>query len=181
MINRSQKQEVIDSIRSNIEKSRAVFLTNLIGLPANDSTALRKSIREENGAVVITRNTLFKKAGEGTVAEKMLSDLKGPHAVAFAFEDAAGIAKCLKEAGDDFDVVDLKGGILNGEELSLDQVTQLASLPGRDEMLGTMLATFNAPISALARVMFAIQEQKGEGGATSAESAEEEKTEAPTE
>ncbi|MGB0452306.1 MAG: 50S ribosomal protein L10 [Bacteriovoracaceae bacterium] len=163
MLNREQKAKVIEGLKADIENARGIFLTNLIGVKSNDSVAIRKSVRDVDGKMVITRNTLFQKASEGTAAEGLLKGLKGPHAVAFAFEDAAGVAKCLKDAGEDFELVDLKGGILNGDELTKEQLVQLANLPSRDQMLGTLLATFNAPISALARVLFAIQEQKESG------------------
>jgi len=163
MMKRAEKEAVIANIKTDIEAAKAIFLTNLIGVEANDAVAIRKGVRDAQGKMVVTRNTLFRKAAEGTTVEKMLADLKGPHALAFAFEDAAAVAKCLKEAGEDHEVVDFKGGFLNGEELTKAQVIELASLPSRDEMLGTLLATFNAPISALARVLFAIQEQKESG------------------
>ena len=118
------------------------------------------------GKMVVTRNTLFQKAAEGTPAENLLKGLKGPHCVAFAFEDAAGVAKCLKDAGEDHDPVELLGGVLNGDELSKEQLVQLANLPSRDQMLATLLATFNAPIGALARVLHAIGEQKESGAET---------------
>jgi len=89
----------------------------------------------------------------------MLADLKGPHALAFAFEDAAAVAKALKQAGKSFEAVELKGGVLNGELLSLAQVQQLADLPSRDEMLGTLLATFMAPVSAFARLTNSIKDE----------------------
>ena len=89
----------------------------------------------------------------------MLKDLKGPHAVAFAFEDAPGVAKVLKKAGKDHEVVELKGGILNGETLSLPQVMELADLPSREEMLGTVLATMMAPVSAFARLANSIKDE----------------------
>jgi large subunit ribosomal protein L10 len=164
MLTRPEKEALVDGIKADITKARALFLTNLIGVKSNDGVAIRKSIRDAGGKVVITRNTLFERAGKGTVAEKLLTGLKGPQALAFAFDDAAAVAKCLKDAGKDHELVELRGGFLNGEELTQAQVTELASLPSRDEMLGTLLATFNAPLSALARVLFAIGEQKDGGG-----------------
>lgn len=159
MLKRSEKDAIITDIKGNIESARAIFLTNLIGISSNDSVDVRAKIREADGKVVITRNTLFRKAATGTVAEAMLADLKGPHAVAFAFEDAAGVAKVLKDAGKSFEQVELKGGILNGEVLSLEDVKALADLPSRDEMLGTLLATFMAPISAFARLTNSIKDE----------------------
>ncbi|OUR94025.1 50S ribosomal protein L10 [Halobacteriovorax marinus] len=163
MLTREEKGAIVDSLKSDIEKAQGIFLTNVIGLTSNDGVALRKDIRDANGKLVVTRNTLFARAAKGTEAEEMLSDLKGPQAVAFAFEDAPGVAKALKEAGKTHELVELRGGILDGKVLSLEDVMALADLPSRDEMLGTLLATFNAPISALARVLFAVQESKDAG------------------
>jgi large subunit ribosomal protein L10 len=163
MMKRAEKEAIIEGLKKDIGEARAIFLTNLIGVASNDAVAIRKGIRDAGGKVIVTRNTLFRMAGEGSAVEGLLKDLKGPHALAFAFDDAAAVAKCLKEAGEDHEVIEFKGGFLNGEELTKAQVIELASLPSRDEMLGTLLATFNAPISALARVLFAIQEQKESG------------------
>ena len=165
MMNRAEKETIIANLKTDLENAKGIFLTNLIGLSSNDAVALRKGVRDVDGKIVITRNTLFNRAAQGTTAEKMLAGLKGPHAVALAFEDSAAVAKCLKEAGKQHEgIVDLKGGLLNGEELTLAQVIELADLPSRDEMLGTLLATFNAPISALARVMNSVREKAEEQG-----------------
>ncbi len=161
MMNRAEKDAVVSSIREKIEKSQAVFLTNLVGIPSVDSVRIRKGVREAKGHMVITRNTLFARAAKGTFAEELFKDLKGNTAVAFAFEDAPGVAKVINDAAGEFtDIVTIKGGMLGAQKLSKAEVVALAKLPSRNEMLGTLLATFNAPVSAFARVLFAIQEQK---------------------
>jgi large subunit ribosomal protein L10 len=163
MLERSEKEAIIQSLKTDIENSKAIFLTNLIGISSNDAVRVRKAVRDAKGKVVVTRNTLFRKASVGTPAEALLANLSGPHAIAFAFEDAAAVAKCLKDASKDLELVDLKGGVLDGQALTKAQVNQLADLPSRDQMLGTLLATFMAPASAFARVLFAIQEKKEKG------------------
>ncbi|TNE95859.1 MAG: 50S ribosomal protein L10 [Deltaproteobacteria bacterium] len=185
MLNRADKEALVDGLKKDIEGARAVFLTNLIGIPSNDSVGIRKQIREAAGKVVVTRNTLFTRAAVGTYAEKLLAELKGPHALAFAFEDAPAVAKALKKAAEDFDVVEFKGGFLNGEELSIADIKALADLPSRDEMLGTLLATMNAPVSAFARLMNQLKEKveagesitPGAGAPAAAEEAVAETTE----
>jgi large subunit ribosomal protein L10 len=164
MLTRDEKGAIIESLKGDIEKAKGIFLTNVIGMTSNDGVALRKEIRDADGKLVVTRNTLFGLASKGTEAEELLSGLKGPQAVAFAFEDAPGVAKALKEAGKVHEMVELRGGLLDGKVLTVEEVKAIADLPSRDEMLGTLLATFNAPISALARVLFAVQEQKEAGG-----------------
>lgn len=161
MMTRAEKDAVVSSIKEKIEKSQAVFLTNLVGIPSVDSVRIRKHVREANGHVVITRNTLFARAAAGTYAEGLLKDLKGTTAVAFAFEDAPAVAKVINDATGEFDgIVTIKGGMLGTQTLSKAEVVALAKLPSRDQMLGTLLATFNAPVSAFARVLDAIREQK---------------------
>tara|TARA_B100000927_G_scaffold98052_1_gene79324 strand:+ start:525 stop:983 length:459 start_codon:yes stop_codon:yes gene_type:complete len=146
-----------------MSSSTAVFLTNLVGLSSNDAVELRKQVREAGGSISVSRNTLFRMAAEGSPAEESFKDLKGPHALAFANEDAAAVAKCLKEAGKNSDdLVSLKAGLLEGKLLTKEELLTLANLPGKDQMLATLLATFNAPIGAFARVLNAIKEQKEE-------------------
>ena len=163
MLNRTEKEAIIQDLKTDIGKAKAIFLTNLIGITSNDAVSVRKAVRDSKGKMIVTRNTLFKKAAIGTPAEKLLSDLKGPHAIALAFDDPAAVAKCLKEAGSSLELVDLKGGVLDGQMLTKAQVKQLADLPSRDQMLGTLLATFIAPVSAFARVLNAIKDKKEKG------------------
>jgi len=169
MMTRAEKDAVVSEIRAKIEKSQAVFLTNLVGIPSVDSVRIRKNVRDAKGHMVITRNTLFARAAKGTSAEGLLADLKGSSAVAFAYEDAAAVAKIVNDAAGEFtDIVTVKGGVLGTQKLTKADVVALAKLPSRDQMLGTLLATFNAPVSAFARVLFAIQEQKQGGAAPAA-------------
>ncbi len=165
MLTRSQKEKVVQDLRDKIEKSQAVFITNLIGLKSNDAVALRKNVRDADGTIVITRNSLFGKAAAGTKCEEILSGLKGTNAVAFAFKDAPAVAKALYDAGKEFEQVKLGKGLLDTQMLSKADVEALAKLPSRDQMLATLLATFNAPVSAFVRTMDAIKRKMEEGGA----------------
>ncbi len=164
MLTRSQKEKVVKDLRDKIDRSQAVFLTNLIGLKSNDSNLIRKGIREAKGTMVITKNTLFKLAAKGTACEDLLKDLKGTNTVAFAFNEAPAVAKVIYDAGKEHDTVSLNTGIFEGKVLNKAELESLAKLPSREEMLSTLLATFNAPVSAFARVIDAIKGQKEEGG-----------------
>jgi len=159
MITRQDKDIVIKGLREKIENSQAMFLTNVIGIEANQAVALRKKVREANGTLVVTRNTLFRKASEGTYAAELLKDLKGTNAIAFAFEDAPGVAKALYDTSKELELVTLGEGFLNQELLDAKRVVALAQLPSRDQMLGTLLATFQAPVSSLARLINAIKDE----------------------
>lgn len=178
MLTRAEKEALVEGLKKDIAASRAVFLTNMIGIPSNSSVAIRKNVRDSQGKIVVAKNTLLKKAAEGTAFEGAFANLKGPHALAFAFEDAPSVAKALKNAAKEHEVVEFKAGLLAGEEISIDQIKQLADLPSREEMLGTLLATFQAPVSAFARLMNQLKDKKEAGedltaAPAAAESAEE--------
>ena len=161
MMTRTEKDAVVASLKEKITKSNAVFLTNLVGIPSNDAVRIRKNVRDAKGFMAVTKNTLFQRAAQGTYAEALLKDLKGSNAVAFSYDDAAAVAKVVNDAAGEFEeIVKVKGGMLGSQLLSAKEVVALAKLPSRDQMLGTLLATFNAPVSAFARVLHAICEQK---------------------
>lgn len=161
MLTRSEKEGIVQNLKDNISKSQAVFLTNLIGLTSNDGVALRKKVRDANGLIIVARNTLFKRAAEGTTCEKMVDDLKGPQALAFAFTDAAAVAKALNDAGTASQgLVKLDAAVLDGKLLTAKDLKMLANLPSKDQMLATLLATMNAPISAFVRVLDAVKTKK---------------------
>lgn len=176
MLTRGKKDALIKDLREKIEAANALFLTNLVGATANDNAKVRKDVRDSEGSIIITRNTLFRLASEGTYAEEFLKNLKGTNAIALASGDAPGVAKALSDANDNIEAVTLGGGFLKGKELSPEDVIALAKLPSREQMLATLLATFNAPVSAFVRVLDAVKRQKEEGG-ESVVSAPEEATE----
>jgi large subunit ribosomal protein L10 len=160
VITRENKEKIVARIQENLNKSEAVFLTNFVGLTSNDANRIRKDIRDANGAVIIARNKLLQKAAEGTRSSEVFCNLKGPHAIAFAFKDAPAVAKVLYDAKKSFEMMTLEGGVLNGRVLTSKDVEALASLPSRDQMLATLLATFNAPVSAFVRVLDQIRQKK---------------------
>jgi large subunit ribosomal protein L10 len=159
MLTKAEKDVVIKDVREKILSSKALFVTNLVGIESNSAVAIRKSVREAKGTIVVTKNSLFEKAALGTYAEGVLKGLKGTTAVAFAFEDAPAVAKVIFEANKTFELVKMGEGYLSEKPLTKAQVVELAKLPSRDQMLGTLLATFNAPISAFARLMNVLKDE----------------------
>jgi large subunit ribosomal protein L10 len=159
MMTRAEKDTVIANLKEKIESANGLFLTNMIGISANDAVTMRKKVRESQGTIVVTKNSLFGKAAQGTYAEELLGNLKGTNAVAFAFEDAPGVAKAIFETAKELEQVTVGDGFLKQKPLPAAEVEALAKLPSRDEMLGTLLATFMAPISAFARLTNSIKDE----------------------
>ncbi len=160
MLNRETKENIVSRLREDITNAQAVFLTNVIGISANDAVSLRDHVREAKGKIVVTKNTLLKIAGKGTAVESLLSNLKESNAIAFAFGEVPEMAKCLKKAEDDSKAVTIKGGLFDGRALTIEQIRMLAELPSREQALGTLLATVLYPVSAFVRVLNSIKDKK---------------------
>ena len=163
MITRQKKEQVVQGLKADMQKACALFYTDLIGIKSNEANTLRKVLWNSKAKVVVAKNSLLKRAVQGTYAEKTWSNLKGSSAMVFAFEDAAAVAKCFKDMGD-LPSVALSGGYLREKELDVQQIKTLANLPARPQMLAILLASFMAPMSAFVRTLEAIKVKKEQEG-----------------
>jgi large subunit ribosomal protein L10 len=160
MITRESKEKVITELRASFAESNAVFLTNIIGMPSNESVQLRKDVRKLGGNIMVARNTLIASASKAEGFGTVFSDLNGSSALVFSYSDPSAIAKVVLDASKVYEFIKFRGGYLGKTQLSGREVDALASLPPRNQVLATLLATFNAPISAFARVVDAIRLKK---------------------
>lgn len=160
MVTKESKNLIIDDLKKKIISADAIYVTNLVGANAEISVSLRKKVREAGGSVSVARNTLIARAAMGTYAEALLSDLSGPNAIAFSFKDPAAVARAVNDFKKESEVISLSKGYLGTKVLDKNDIEFLANLPGRDQMLGTLLATFMAPASAFVRVLNAIKDTK---------------------
>ena len=169
MMTKRQKENVVQNIQSDIQKAIALFYTDIIGMKSNDANALRKELRHVGGKVVVTKNTLFAKAAKGTYVEESTKGLKGSTAMVFAFEDPAAVAKCFKKLQKTQESVSLQNGFLEKKALDVAQIQELADLPGKDQMLATLLASLMAPVSSFVRLLEEIRKEKEKNNPTPGE------------
>ena len=160
MKTKEQRSQSISNLKTLFDKSQAVILTNLVGANSVVTTNMRKKIRDAEGFVAVSKNTFLAQATRGTYCEDLFSNLSGPNAVAFCFNDASAIAKVINDFGKESELVKIKGGYADKRKLSVAEIVQLANLPSKEVMLASVLATMMAPISSFARVLNAIKEQK---------------------
>jgi len=114
-------------------------------------TALRAKAREQNVYVRVVRNTLAKRAVQGTEFECVNDVLVGPTLFAFSMEDPGAAARLLKDFAKEDKDFEIKALAVGGELLGADQIDRLAKLPTRDEALSQLAGTIQAPITKLAR------------------------------
>lgn len=156
----AQKQSDIAELKEKFEKSKLVVLTDYRGINVEDVTKIRADLRKANCEYKVAKNTTLKFAAKEANVEGITELLEGPTAITFSYEDYVEPAKVLYEYAKNSEFYKIKGGIMDGKVISVDEVLKLAKLPSR-EMLLTQLATaLLANIRNVAVVLDQVREQK---------------------
>lgn len=170
MANTELKQSVVETIKQNIEGATSVVLVDYRGLTVEQDTVLRKNLREANVTYKVYKNTLMRRAFEGTDFAKLDEQLSGPSAIAISYADATAGPRVLKNMAKDMKALEFKGGVVEGDLFDAEGIMKIASIPSRNELLSKLLGSFKSPVSSFARTIKALADKMAEEGqATAAE------------
>ena len=167
------KKAIVAEVNEVAGGALSAVLADYHGVDANDMTELRAKARSEGVYLRIVRNTLARKAVEGTEFECMQEAFVGPTILAFSLEDPGAAARLLKDFAKEEEAFEIKALAVGGELLGADQIDRLAKLPTRDQALAMLAGVIQAPITKLARtfnevpskvtrVVAAVRDQKKE-------------------
>ncbi len=159
----SAKQEVVSEISNKIKDSQSTVVVEYRGLSVAEVTELRRALRAENVDFKVYKNTMAQRAVEGLGFEELKESLKGPNAMAFS-SDAVAPARVLAKFAKDHKALVLKSGIVEGKEVDLNTLKELANLPGRDGMLSMLLSCLQSPVRSFACVVKAVADAKEANG-----------------
>ena len=175
------KQPIVQAIAEEIKDAQSVVLVDYRGLTVAEDTELRKQLREAGIVYKVYKNTMMKRAFEGTECEALESCLEGPSAIAISKDDATAPARILCKFAKDAPALELKGGVVEGTAYDVAGLTELSKIPSREELLSKLLGSLQSPISNFARVIKQIAEQGGAADTAEApaEEAAAETAEAP--
>jgi large subunit ribosomal protein L10 len=155
-MNREQKTAVIDEIADQIKSADAIFAVDYRGISVSQAADLRGRLNEANAKFRVVKNSLSERAAD----QAGLSDLKpmliGPTALTLVSGDAAVAAKALNDAARAMNLLEFKGGLLDGAVLTADDVRSIARLPSRDVLNAQLVGTVAAPLTGLARGLKAL-------------------------
>jgi large subunit ribosomal protein L10 len=154
---RTDKVEKVAELKSRIQGSQAMFLTDFRGLTVGDVTDLRRSLRESGTKLAVVKNTLMRRAADEAGADELQSLLDGPTAVAFVDGDPIVAAKSLVDAMRRFRTMSFKGGFMEGRILSPEQAQSLATIEPREVLLSQMAGLAKAQMSRAAYGFQALQ------------------------
>ena len=136
----AQKQNDVKALKEKMEKSKLVILTDYRGINVEDITKIRADLRKANCEYQVAKNSTLKFAAKEANLEGLVELFEGPTAITFSYEDYVEPAKVLYDYAKTSDFYKIKGGVMDGKVISVDEVLKLAKLPSR-EMLLTQLAT----------------------------------------
>ena len=152
-VSKERKKEIVAAYQEWLGNSQGVFLAEYIGLSVKDMDALREKVRDAGGEFHVIKNTLGKIAFEESGYEVPEDLFLGSTAAGFAFEDAPAMAKALSDFSKSVDFLKIKGGYLEKNMVSVDEIKALADLPPLPVVQAHLLGTLMAPASQLARVL----------------------------
>ena len=170
------KQPIVAAIAEDVKNAQSVVIVDYRGLTVAQDTELRKQLREAGIIYKVCKNTMMKRAFEGTQFEGLAQYLEGPSAMAVSKDDATAAARILCKFAKDADKLEVKAGVVEGTVYDEAGVKALATIPSREELLSKLLGSIQSPIANFARVIKQIAEN---GGAVAEEATEEAAVEAP--
>jgi large subunit ribosomal protein L10 len=165
------KQLVIDEIREKFENATSVVAVDYLGLTVEEADKLRADLRKEGVGYTVYKNTLIKRAIDGTPYEAFGEGdaLKGSTALAFSGADVTAGARILSKAIKDFKKMAFKGGVVEGQVYDKSKIEEFASIPTREELIARFMGSIQSPMTKLALTLKAVAEADGAPAAAEAE------------
>jgi large subunit ribosomal protein L10 len=154
------KQPIVDEIKANIDGAASAVLVDYRGLTVEQDTQLRKELREAGIVYKVYKNTLMKRAFEGTDFAQLAPHLDGPSAIAISKTDATAPARIIAKFAKNADVLEIKAGIVEGTYYDEKGIQAISAIPSREELLSKLLGSIQSPITNFARVIKQIAEAK---------------------
>jgi len=147
------KQPIVQAIVEDLTDAQSAVIVNYCGLTVAQDTELRKQLREAGVIYKVCKNTMMKRAFEGTDFAQLDEYLEGPNAIAISKEDATAPARIICDFAKKAEALEVKAGVVEGS------VYDAAGIPSREVLLSKLLGSLQSPITNLARVLNQIAEQ----------------------
>jgi large subunit ribosomal protein L10 len=151
---KEQKAEQVELIAEKLKRAKVAVLTDYRGLTVSQIQELRGKLRGADIEYRVIKNTLARRAAEAAGVPALQSELKGPVAIAFGYDDLGTPAKLINEFVRTTRLkLEVVGGLVEGRVFSPDQVKQLADLPSREVLIAQLLGTLQSPVAQLVGIM----------------------------
>jgi large subunit ribosomal protein L10 len=153
MKKKPEKQKDLDALRAELKKASNLFLTGYEKLTVGQDFELRKTVRGVGANYKVIKNRIAEKAAEGTPAGDLLKDLKGMCSLAYTSGDPVALAKALTAYAKANPSFTFRAGMVQGRVVDLAGISELATLPAKEEIYAKLLWLINAPAQRLVTAM----------------------------
>ena len=160
-----KKALLVDEVTAKINEAASVVVVDYRGLTVEQATNLRKQLRENGVEMKVIKNSILRRAAEKAGLEGLNEVFTGPTAVAFSNEDVVAPAKIIADFAKEAEALEIKGGIIEGNVASIEEITALAKLPNREGLLSMLLSVLQAPVRNVAYAIKAVADAKEEEAA----------------
>lgn len=150
-----QKKDLVEAIADKIQKAGSAVVVEYRGLTVAEVNELRRTLREEGCEMNVYKNTMTQRAAEKLGYHDLLESLKGPNAIAVSGDEIAA-SRILSKFAKKHDKLVIKAGIVDNKVIGLDEIKQLAALPGKEGMLSMFLSCLQSPMGKFARTVQAV-------------------------
>jgi large subunit ribosomal protein L10 len=158
-LDRATKEKLLDDYNSGFAKSPNAFVVGYRGMSVPQVDDLRKKVRATGGRYQVVKNTLALIAVKDTPLQPLSEHFSGPTAIAYSGKDAVALAKVLTEFTKGADILEFRGGLVDGQTIKGADVKAIADLPSREVLIGKLLFMLQTPITRLVRDLGAITQQ----------------------
>ena len=149
-----EKQQIVEALNGKLSTASALYLTDFTGLSVKKITDLRSRLRKEGLECVVVKNTLAERAMEGLDLPDIAEFFKGPTALVIGRGDAVAAAKVLSDFAREHDnKPTVKAGIVERRAVNAEEVSRLAKLPPREQLLAELAGALEAPMAQLVMLM----------------------------
>lgn len=152
---RTEKKYIVDEVRTHLEKSDYVFLTDFQRVTVAETADIRKALKDAGAEYHVVKNSIFNVAAKERNLPDFSDVLTGQTAIIVGGKNAPGVAKSLEKFFKDKEKLKLKAGFFDGKRLSLDEISHLAKLPSMEALRSQLLGIFKAPSQQIAAVIAA--------------------------
>ncbi len=152
-MNRSEKESVVAELQGKFATAQIAVATDYRGLTVQVLQELRRDLRKTDAEFRVAKNTLLRQAVQGTACAPMADFFKGTTAVAVSDEDPVAAAKALVNFAKTNPKLEIRGGVLAGKLISLDELTALSKMPPREVLLAQLLGTMQAVPTSFVRLL----------------------------
>lgn len=152
MVTQAQKQERLVELKDQLSRAQLAVVSDYRGLTVKEMTNLRRKIQESGGEYTVAKNTLLRRALSETEGMPQIDGvLAGPTALVLGYDDPVGPVKALMDyLKDNKKELDVRGGILEGRQVSAEDLKQIATLPSREELVAKLMGSMQSPAQGVA-------------------------------